>query len=231
MRIIAALLCTLVIFIAKGQQRYNATLLDTLAFISATNSPSRHFAGLYHNAIEITNNHASAQPDSVKNFIFGFEARFAPAFFTSYQSLVTHTPQIYCWQPYYADTTLNDLQYKFIGMTAHINGDMWVALKDACSYDTLKKYRQPLLKFQKALNVLFDSMYVTSAQYPKLKRLHFLTLGLDRIIGKKIILHWRKKQVQMALLYYSNPAKCARKNKRLKNVINRWHRFALQWIK
>jgi len=231
MRFITILLGMLISVIAVAQPRYNAALLDTLTFIASTKTPSQHFAGLYYNAIEITNNYAATQPDSVRRFIFGFEERFAPAFFTSYKNLNTHTPQIYCWQPYYTDTTLNDLQYKFIGMTAHINGDMWVALKDTYSYDTLKKYKKPLLKFQQALNVLFDSMYVTSAKYPKLRRLRFLTLGLDRLIGKKVILYWRKRQVQMALLYYSNPAKCERKNRRLKNTIRRWHRFAVKWIK
>lgn len=100
-------------------------------------------------------------------------------------------------------------------MAAHINGDMWVALKDKYSYDTIKKYSRHLFKFQQAFNTLFDSVYATTGKYKKLKSLHFFTLGLDRYIGKATILRWRRKQVAMALLYYTNLQKCARKERRI----------------
>jgi hypothetical protein len=214
-----------------AQQRYNAALLDTLQEISNSNSIAKHFGKLYYEAIEATNKYAAKQPDSVRNFIFGFESLFAPAFFSSYHKQVSYSAQTNGWQFYYSDTSLNEMQYKFIGMNTHINGDMWLALKDKYDYDSLKKYHKPLIQFQKVLNVFFDSIYVTTRHYKKLKRLRFFTLGMDRNIGRHMVLSWRKKQVGLAMLYYSDPEKWKRELKRSEKRMKRWNRFALKWIK
>ncbi|MGC4104339.1 DUF5995 family protein [Ferruginibacter sp.] len=231
MRSLAIFLLAFLPAVITAQHRYNAALLDTLEQMSAGNSPARHFARLYHRAIEATNVYAKTQSEEIRQFIFGFEASFAPGFFQSERNFVGGKPQLPCWQAYYSDTGLNTLQYQFMGMNAHINGDMWLALKERHSYDSIKKYRGSLIRFQRALNVFFDSMYTASAGYKKIRMLHTLSLGTDRIVGKKIILHWRKRQVRMALLYYSDPEKCRRKQRRLENKMDRWNRFALRWIK
>lgn len=167
MKIFLVIFFTLSFFTAGAQQKYNAALLDTLQQIAASNTPAKYFAQLYYNTIAATNTYAATKPDSVRDFIFGFESLFAPAFFNSFQNCINHLPQNYGWQQYYADTALTALQYHFIGMNAHINGDMWRCLKDKYGYDTLKKYRRELLHFQKILNSVFDSIYATSHQYKK----------------------------------------------------------------
>ncbi len=231
MKYAVAILLMAVTLPAIAQTRYNVSLLDSLAYIANTNTTAKHFAGLYYRAVEITNKYADKQPNSVKNFVFGFESLFGPAFTDTYQNAINNSPQTFFWQQYYQDTTLNDLQYKFIGMAAHINGDMWIALKDKYGYDTLKKYRKPLLKFQKILNTFFDSIYTAPNDYKKLGRLRILTLGMDKYIGRTMVLHWRKKQVRMAMLYYTNPQKCMRKAKHLEKIMLRYKRFAVKWIK
>jgi len=213
-----------------AQPKYNARLLDTLQQISKSNTPAKYFAQLYYRAIEKTNAYADDQPDSVKAFIFGFESLFAPLFFRSYQNFITQQPQVFSWQRYYADTGLNGLQYQFMGMNAHINGDMWLALKDKYCYDTLKKYQRSLLQFQKVVNNFFDSIYISTSNYKKIRQLHLFTLGFDQFMGRRMILHWRKRQEQMAMLFYSNPRKCGRKWKRLQKKMVRYDRFALQWL-
>lgn len=95
---------------AIAQIMYNAALLGTLAFIANTNTPAKHFARLYYKAVEITNKYAEQQPDSVRNFVFGYESLFGPAFTNAYQNFVTHAPQTFFWQQYYKDSTLNELQ-------------------------------------------------------------------------------------------------------------------------
>ena len=231
MKFFAALIITAFSFKAVAQSKYNARLLDTLQQIAATNTPAKYFAKLYYNAIEITNHYAATQPDSVKQFIFGFESLFAPTFFTSYKNFSAKQPQVPAWQRYYAYTGLNELQYQFMGMNAHINGDMWLALKDKYGYDTLQKYRLALLQFQKILNTFFDSIYAVSGRYKKIKRLHFFTMGADKITGRQMIFHWRKRQVQMALLFYSNPKKCKRKLHHINRRMLQYDKFALHWIK
>jgi Family of unknown function (DUF5995) len=231
MKLWAIIFCTFFFVKVFAQPRYNAPLLDTLQEIIKSNTPSKYFARLYYKAIENTNRYAVTKPDSVKQFIFGFESLFAPTFFKSYYNFITHQPQELSWQQYYANTGLNELQYQFMGMNAHINGDMWLALKDKYGYDTLKKYKQPLLQFQKALNTFFDSIYIVSGKYKKIKHLHFFTFGADKIMGRQMILNWRKRQVQLALLFYSNPTKCKRKLRRVKKKMQHYDKFAIHWIK
>jgi len=231
MKFLLVLVISSISFKSFAQQRYNAALLDTLEQIAATSTPGRHFAKLYLNAIESTNKFAGKQPENVRRFVFGFESYFAPEFFSSNKKFISQLPLEICWQRYYTDTGLNELQYQFMGMNAHINGDMWRALKDKYSYDSIKKYKQPLLEFQQSLDVFFDSLYLTTNQYKNIRRLHFLTLGLDKLLIKKMILHWRIRQVRLALLWFTNPEKCARKERRLKNKMQQYDQLALRWVK
>jgi len=231
MKLLVVIIISCFFFTAAAQPKYNTELLDTLQQIANVNTPAKYFARLYYNAIATTNNYAATQPDSVRKFIFGFESLFAPTFFRSYKNFIDHQPQVCNWQRYYADTSLNELQYQFMGMNAHINGDMWLALKDKYCYDTLKTYQRSLLRFQKALNNFFDSIYISTGKYKKIKRLHTLTLGADKMIGRQMILHWRKRQERLALLFYTHPQKCERKARRLKKRMAHYDSFALHWIR
>jgi hypothetical protein len=164
-------------------------------------------------------------------FIEKFEAKFGPYFFQSYQKFMQNEAQNKVWQFYYDHPNLNDLQYKFIGMNAHISGDMWLALVNAHTYDSIIKYKKNLLQYQKAFNVFFDSIFATTLQYKKVKHLHHLTLGFDKYIGRRMVYRWRKQAVQMALLWYNNKKKFNRQRKRLDKKMQRLNRFAFKWIK
>ncbi|MEP6676103.1 MAG: DUF5995 family protein [Ferruginibacter sp.] len=216
--------------VTQAQLRYNNEILDTLEQIAATKTVSVNFARLYHNAIEKTNLYAKDQPENIRQFIFGFETAFSQRFIKAHQHFMQHQSQDFSWQYYYSDTSLNELQYQFIGMNAHINGDMWQALKDKYSYDTLRKYKRPLIKFQQALNIFFDSVYTTTGKYKKIKHLHEFTLGLDKAMGRRMVLQWRKRQVKMAMLFYRKPKKCARKWNHLQKQMLRWDERAVNWI-
>jgi hypothetical protein len=214
----------------SAQPKYNVNLMDTLDQISRTRTPAKYFAKLYYRAIEITNAFADTIPDHAKQFVFGFESYFAPAFFRSYKNYIAQQPQEFSWQHYYADTALNELQYQFMGMNAHINGDMWAALKDKYPYDSLVKYQATLIRFQKVLNIYFDSIYAKSGKYKKIRRLHLYTLGMDKYIGRHLILHWRKRQDRLSILFYSNPIRCERRVKYIQNRMLHYNRFAKKWI-
>jgi hypothetical protein len=231
MKILLSVSLCLVFLSSFAQPKYNAALLDTLDNIANAPTPAKHFAKLYYKAIEITNRHAARLTEGDRHFIFGFESLFAPAFFNSFRDFNASRQQAFSWQRYYADSNLNELQYQFMGMNAHINGDMWTALKGKYDYDTLKKYRHVLIRFQKVFNVFFDSIYVTTGKYKKIQELHWLTLGLDKYIGRHMILHWRKRQVRMALLFYSNPEKCRRRQRYDQKRMLHYDRFAKKWIR
>ncbi len=214
-----------------AQFRYNAALLDTLQQIACTPGTAKYFARLYYKVVETTNCYLARLPQPERQFITGFETVFAQVFFRSYGDDTARRRQQFSWQQYYAGEDLNELQYQFMGMNAHINGDMWMALKNAHGYDTLKKYGATLLRFQKELNVYFDSMYNNCKGYAKVKRLHTCTLGMDRFIGRQMLLHWRKRQLRLANLFYTHPNRCQRKWERLKKKMLRYNRFAKRWLR
>jgi hypothetical protein len=228
--LLCCMLCCWQSTVRAQQDAYNTALLDTLQQIENSNTASKHFAGLYKKAIQITNVYAHGQPQAVKDFIFGFEAAFGPKFFAAHSMASMGKPVSNVWQAYYADSGLNPLQYQFIGMNAHINGDMYKALIEEYNFDTLKKYQYHLIKFQKAFNTFFDSIYTTTKVYKKVSSLHLLTLGLDKNYGRQMVLRWRKRQVKLALWYYAQPKKFERRRKKLDNSMQRFNRFAIKWL-
>lgn len=231
-KIIALITICLALWIgAYTQSIPNANLLDTLQQIANTNTPSVPFAKLYMQSIKFTNEYAYMLPDSVKHFIVGFEQAFVPFFFLAHNNYLANKAQAESWKTYYANTTLTEMQYLCLGMNAQINGYSWQAYKNTYCYDTIYKYKTQILKFQKPLNSLFDSMYKTTYQYKKLRHIHHLTFGLDKVIGKHIILKWRKQQLQLALLWYSNNAKCLRKVEKLNKKMKRLDKFIIKHLK
>jgi hypothetical protein len=218
--------------LVKAQQpTYNAPLLNTLATIANTNTTAAHFAKLYYKAIEITNLHLHQQTPNEQAFIIKFEAAFAPLFFQSYDNYLNQKTQNSVWNTYYQHNNLNDLQYKFIGMNAHINGDMANALVTAHTYDSLLKYKSNLLKYQSHFNMFFDSLYYTTLQYKKVKAIHLASLGFIKNIGKNMVYKWRKRAVNMALLWYKNPKKYNRLKKKTENYMNKINQLTLKWLK
>jgi len=211
--------------------KHNAALLDSIERVSNCNCISKHFAHLYYRALEITTVYSDAKSDAVKRFTDTLDAAFVPLFFEAHNNYKNQTNQSFPWQRYYADTTLNELQYQFMGMNAHINGDLWMALKTKFCYDTLKKYKPSFLQYQKVLTPFFDSLYNDTYQYRELQRMHNFSAGLDKNYGRKMIYKWRKRQVNLALLWYKNPSAFQRKWKRLQHKMVKLDRFAVRRLK
>lgn len=231
MRYFFTLIVLCVSLVSYPQEVYNKPLIDSLTSITNTNTPSRHFAKLYLETILITNEHLVTQTDSIRQFVIGFETQFANYFFQAHQNYILNLPQDEIWKKYYSDTSLNELQFLFLGMNAHINGDMGNALKDIYDLSTLKKYTPNLLRFQRSIEDLYERIYLTGKPFKKVKKLHILTLGFDKLIGRKLILKWRKRQVKLAISYYSNEKKYNKLRRKINRKMYKSNQFALKWIR
>jgi hypothetical protein len=210
---------------------YNKAALDTLHGIISKKTSAKPFAEMYIQSIEISNIYLHTLSVPQKEFITKFSSSFSNLFFEADRDFASQKKIAKNWQFYYGNRNLNDLQYKFVGLNAHVNGDIGQALITAHSYDSILKYRKTIIGFQKSFNVFFDSIYKTTFAYKKLRLLHRLTLGLDKYIGKRMVYRWRKRQVALALLWYHNNKKFFRVRKRIDNKMQRLDRFALKWIK
>ncbi|MFN8250525.1 MAG: DUF5995 family protein [Ferruginibacter sp.] len=206
----------------------NAGNNDSLYAISKDSSISRYFAALYYTSGLAADHYAVAQPADACRFLRKFKDSFAIFFLEANKRYQQKQPQSPGWQQYYADTSLNTLQYYFLGMNAHINGDMWQALVKAHPYDSIRKYRKPFLAFQHSLSRLFDTIYAGFTNNKKLKRFHVLTLGTDKYYGKRMMLQWRKRQVKLALLFYSRPAAFKRRLKKNRRRMQRLDHFIIK---
>jgi Family of unknown function (DUF5995) len=236
MHITARYFFTAVLFFLPGKiysqtPKHNGALLSSLKEVSNCHCISKHFARLYYRVIEITTVYSETEPEAVKRFTDTLDAAFTALFFEAHNNYKNQKSQSFPWQRYYADTTLNELQYQFMGMNAHINGDLLMALKNKFCYDTLKKYRPYLLQYQKVLNPFFDSIYKSTYQYREAQQLHTLSMTLDKNYGRKMIYKWRKRQVTLALLWYKNPAAFQRRWKQLQHKMVKLDRFAIRRLK
>lgn len=216
---------------AQAETQYNKTFLDTLNAIANGGTISSHFAKLYYNTILITNEFAKKQPETVRQFVLGLDSVFIPIFFEAHRQFVESKLIPKNWQAYYQYQNGNVLQYQFMGMNAHINGDLHLALIEKFSYDTIQKYQRNLLSFQKVLNKIVDSVYSNTHQIKNLKTFHILTLGTDKMLARKMVWHWRLRQVRLALLFYKDPVSYQKKRMRVEKQMRYWNHRVLRYFK
>lgn len=212
-------------------QPYNTGILDSLEKIIKENDQSKYFAGIYCNAVRKTNEQAYTKNEELKKFVFDFETSFSHFFLEAHRLHKSGETMPDNWKPYYAKDSLNELQYMIIGINAHINGDFWRALVQTHSYDSIRKYKKGLIRFQSSLNFIIDSLYKEKKQYRRVRAIHTVTLGLDKLLAHQMILNWRKKQVRLSLLYYRNHDRLDKKLKRLNKRTNRFNRFTVRWLR
>lgn len=183
-------------------------LLKKLDSISKSSSITRHFASLYFETTVLSIVFFANADPAVKSFIERLENNFAGFFFQSADAYFNKTEIPVVWQSYYRDSTLSTLQYKLLGINAHINGDIWQALTSEFSGKELMKNRNIYLRFQKALQkqyLRFYDEYVSSNL--KTGLLNNTTLGLTKIYGKMMLSRWRKRQLRLAILYHTDKTK------------------------
>jgi hypothetical protein len=112
-------------------------------------------------------------------------------------------------------------------MNAHINGDLHLALIQQFGYDSIKAHKKDLMSFQTVLNKIVDSVYEQTKAYPELKIFHDLTLGTNRIMAREMVRHWRRRQINLALLYYHKPKKYQRRLQHVQSLKVKWDKAVL----
>ncbi|OYU56143.1 MAG: hypothetical protein CFE25_02555 [Chitinophagaceae bacterium BSSC1] len=209
------------------QSQFNQSYLDSLLFIEKGNAISKHFAGLYRQTVHITNKYAKTKDQFASNFILKLDDAFIPIFFQAHEAFVKGHEIPTNWKTYYQCDSLNSLQYQFLGMNAHINGDLHLALIQQFGYDSIKAHKKDLMSFQTVLNKIVDSVYEQTKNYPELKVFHDLTLGTNRIMAREMVRHWRRRQINLALLYYHKSKKYQRRLAHVQKLKAKWDRAVL----
>jgi hypothetical protein len=204
-------------------------LLKKLDSASKAPSISRHFATLYLETTQLALDYFSAADKPVQEFMQRLEQRFADYFFTAAEAFENKQPLPAEWNNYYADTNLTRLQYFLLGANAHINGDIWKALTTEFSLEDIRENKRYYFKYERKLASVYRDMYrVAKDSVIKLKWLHTITLGLDREYGRWMLAKWRKRQMRMAILYYTNKRRFEKKGGGVKDKMNTLDRLIVR---
>jgi hypothetical protein len=172
-----------------------------------------YFARLYSTSMESVELKLVDADSNTRAFIRKFELNFIQYFLSAcygYQNgnLSKASP----WSCYFSHPNARPLQFMLMGANAHINGDVWQAMVSGFSEQEIKRYKKKYLSFQtalaKAYSPLFDSVEEKNSY---LRFMNSFTKGFAKIYGERVLSRWRKRNVNLALLYYSDPAKFKRK--------------------
>ena len=189
-----------------------------------------HFAKIYTTSVLRSMQHYQGATESELYFIRRFEQLFAGYFFRAAASK-GQGPGTEAWQAYFHDSTLSPLQYQLLGINAHINADLSVALTEGFSLEELKAHKKTLLRFQAGLRKQFILFYEENWRTSQLTRhLHQLTFGLARPYGAVKMYQWRKRQYKLAVLHITHPGKEARLKRKTARHKERIDRLILQYL-
>lgn len=183
-------------------------LLKKLDSVQHSGSVARHFASIYFNTTEKAVSYFAGKDSLQRRLIGRFESRFAGYFLEAAQAFQKGDTVPVVWKQYFADTALSPLVYRFLGINAHINGDLWQGLVSAFSVEELKEVKKVYRGFQRPLVRQYNEFYREACNTSSRIRLFdFATLHLGKQYGRWMLLRWRKRQFRLAELYYTNPAK------------------------
>lgn len=196
-------------------------ILQKLDSIRKGQSISKHFAELYYNTTLTADIFFANSDRKVHSFMQRLEVCFGNYFFEAAQLYETGKPVPEVWTAYFSDTTHSEIQYLLLGANAHINGDIWKALTTEFSLQDIQENKQGYFSFYKGLMKIYLDVYdIAICSAKNAETLHRLSFGLDKIYGKIMLKRWRKRQMQLAILYYSDRSRFEKKLKKVKAKMN-----------
>lgn len=215
-----------------AQDHFNESdLVRKLDSLQKENSISKHFAKLYlkttKNAIDFFSN----ESEPAKNFIRRLELRFAGYFFEAVNDYSNNGKVNTHWQHYFSDTGFSPLQYQLIGANAHINGDIWKAMVNEFTLQEIQVNKSHYFRYNAGLRLIYDDVYASARRSKFLVRLiDKLSFGISKWYGNLMLRRWRKRQVKLAVLYFTHPKKFERKLLKLKKKMKRLDHMIVQTL-
>lgn len=133
------------------------------------------------------------------------------------------------WERYFSTSGLNPVQLKLLGINAHINGDLWKALRDSYSANEIRDMGKTVFLFHRSLLIVYELVYEEAKKENRsLRALHSISLGLSKKYGKHLLTKWRKRQIKLATLYYFDKKRFERKLVKVENKKDKIDALILQ---
>jgi hypothetical protein len=210
----------------SAQPLYSLKEIESLDSIAKSFSGGSCFATLYMETMQQIELQIHKMPPEEIQQIRKLEISFANLFLEECHRFKDSNRVNETWRPYFTGRNLSSLQYRLFGINAHINGDLWQALVQSFSYDELKKNSNTVFLFHKSLINIYHQVYREAVSESKrVKTLHILTAGLDKTYGRFLLRKWRKRQLKIAMLKYTDSEKFQKKLKLVEKKKNKLDRM------
>ena len=150
---------------------------------------------------------------ATKSFVEKFEAHFADYFIDAWTDHKKNClPGSSAWSFFFSNPGARPWQAVLLGINAHINMDIWQSLVYNFILEEIRKYKKPLLATQSSIRKVYYEFFESMKEHnPYLKRVNFFSMGLARTFGNRLVYKWRRRNVNLAILYYKDPEKFKRK--------------------
>lgn len=198
------------------------SLLQKLDSVRNSSSISRYFADIYFETTVNAVSYFSTADVKVQGLMDRMEKRFAGYFFRSVNAHENNLPVPREWKAYYKEKNAPPLRYILFGINAHINGDIWQALTTEFTVEELEEIKAPYFLYYDELLKEYSRVYESAiVSNPKIRLLHTVSFGFDKAYGKLLLTRWRKRQVQLAELYFTNKPQFEKELKKLQQKMDR----------
>lgn len=201
-------------------------LLQQLDSIRNSPSVSRHFAGIYLDATVQALHYFGRKDLRIQQLMERCEMQFATYFMEAACAFEKKEKIPAAWQFYYADSNASPLRHILYGANAHINGDIWQTLVVAFTPAEINEIRSSYLDFTKELLRVYKHIHATAvSSSSRIQILHRASLGLDQLYGQRMLVRWRKRQLMLAELYFSNRVLFEKKLQQLHRRMDKLNRL------
>lgn len=191
--------------------------LDSICFSS---SPARDFAFIYLKTTIGAKKYYENDSDSVQALMNRFENRFCEYFLKAAIAHRDSTEIPGPWKQYYTNEGASPLERILQGINAHINNDLWQALTHEFTLGELQALKESYYAFDRHLLQDYNDIYnYAFSTNRRVQRLHSFSLGIDKWYGALLLKKWRKRQLKIAGLFYTNTNKFHKKKKKVERKL------------
>ena len=199
------------------------TSLNTLGFtnssvqrvdsIGETSDSARHFCKIYSKTMKTVAFQLQDMDSGSKIFIEKFEIGFADYFLRAWNDdKKNNLSPASGWKCFFSHLNAKPWQIVLLGVNAHTNIDIWPTLVNNFSEKEIRLYKKLMLTMQSSVSKMYYQFFDTlMAQHGYLKFINSVTLGFAKKFGEQIIYKWRRRNVKLAILYYRDKKRFARR--------------------
>jgi len=198
-----------------SQQHLSVAVTTRLDSVTLCPGRERHFGELYLQTTRLADTYIEALPEQGKRLMKRLEESFVTYFLRAINANNSNIEIPDEWKTYFAGDH-SPLQLKLIGANAHINGDIWQALTNNFSAEEIGQVKPFYKKYYKYISRSFDELFQSGIRSDKrLRHLHFITLGFDKLYGRMMLKKWRDRQLRLAILKFEYPNRFVAMKKRI----------------